>query len=90
MPWVINFLSNRANVSDITKPYLIMPSLHAGVPQGTKIGPITSRQSSMMQPMATSLITGNNGDDLFAENCTCNERDNLQVDLDEFLNWSLT
>ena len=35
-----DFSVTADNVSDITKPY-INAQLHAGVPQGTKVGPIT-------------------------------------------------
>ncbi len=58
--------------------------LHAGVPQGIKIGPITWR-SSMMQLKAVALIIGNMDDLAFAKNRTCNGRDNRQAALDEFM-----
>ena len=78
-----------ANVSDITKPYLIIPSCMQVLLRVQQLVPLPSKQSSMRRPKAATLITGNIWMIFTFEKRTCNERGNLQSGLDEFLDWSL-
>ena len=56
--WVIHFLSDRRQCVRYNQTLTDYAQLHAGVSQGTKIGPITFHQSMMLFKTAT-LITGN-------------------------------
>ncbi len=90
VPWVIHFLSDRRQCVRYNQTLSDYAQLHAGVPQGTKIGPITFQ--TVINDVAQDCHSHywKYVDDLtFAENRTCNERDSLQSDLDVFLDWSI-
>ena len=79
------------SVCAITKLCLIFLPLFAGVPQGTKLGPMA------FQAVINDAAVGGTAhywkyvDDLtFAENRLSNELSNLRGDLDDFLDWSVT
>ena len=90
VPWVINFLSDRRQCVRYNKTLSDYAQLHAGVPQGTKIGPITFQAVINDAAQGCCSHYWKYVDDLtFAENRNCNEGSRLQADLDEFLDWSL-
>ena len=90
VPWVIDFLKDRRQCVRYNQTLSDYAQLHAGVPQGTKIGPITFQAVINDAARGCSSHYWKYVDDLtFAENRNCNVRSNLQADLDAFLEWSL-
>ena len=90
VPWVINFLSDRQQCVRYNQTLSDYAQLHAGVPQGTKIGPIAFQAVINDAAQGCSSHYWKYVDDLtFAENRNCNESSSLQTDLDGFLDWSL-
>ena len=95
VPWICSFLHGHKQcvcynqtLSDFLPLFL---PLFAGVPQGTKLGPIA------FQAVINDAAVGGTAhywkyvDDLtFTENQTSCELSNLQGDLDDFLDWSVT
>ena len=91
VPWICSFLYGRKQCVRYNQTSSDFLPLFAGVPQGTKLGPIA------FQAVINDAAVGGTAhywkyvDDLtFAENRLSSELSNLQGDLDGFLNWSVT
>jgi hypothetical protein len=89
IPWMCYFLRNRqqcVRYNDILSEYV---SVNAGVPQGTKIGPIGFQ--ILINDAANNASSGcwKYVDDLtFAENTNGPQNSSLQADIDDFYKWS--
>ena len=89
VPWICSFLSNRRQCVRYNQTLSDYASLNAGVPQGTKIGPITFQ--AVINDAAVSCCSHywKYVDDLIiAENRHCISDSNLQSDLNVFLKWA--
>ena len=91
VPWICSFLYGRKQCVRYNQTLSDFLPLFAGVPQGTKLGPIA------FQAVINDAAVGGTAhywkyvDDLtFAENRLSSELSNLQGDLDDFLDWSVT
>ena len=91
VPWICSFLYGRKQCVRYNQTLSGFLPLFAGVPQGTKLGPIA------FQAVINDAAVGGTAhywkyvDDLtFAENRLSSELSNLQGDLDDFLDWSVT
>ena len=91
VPWICDFLHNRqqcVRFNDVLSDYV---SLHGGVPQGTKLGPIGFQILINEAAENSSSKCWKYVDDLtFADNSTCAHypSSSLQADLDDFTKWS--
>ena len=91
VPWICSFLNDRRQCVRYNQTVSNYLPLCAGVPQGTKLGPITFQ--AVINDAAESCYSHywKYVDDLtFAENRSSSESSNLQADLDGFLDWSVT
>ena len=91
VPWICSFRYGRKQCVRYNQTLSDFLPLFAGVPQGTKLGPIA------FQAVINDAAVGGTAhywkyvDDLtFAENRLSSELSNLQGDLDDFLDWSVT
>ena len=89
IPWICDFLHHRQQCVRFNDDRSEFVYLNAGVPQGTKLGPIG------FQIIINDAASGSTSqywkyvDDLtFAENMKMGESGKLQVDLDDFTTWS--
>ncbi|XP_072021201.1 uncharacterized protein [Amphiura filiformis] len=90
VPWVCSFLNNRTQCVRYNQTISEYAPLCAGVPQGTKLGPIIFQAVINDAAEGCSSHYWKYVDDLtFVENRACSEKGNLQSDLDDFLDWSV-
>lgn len=90
VPWICSFLSDRRQCVRYNQTLSDYLSLCAGVPQGTKLGPITFQAVINDAAVGCSSHYWKYVDDLtFAENHRAGEVSSLQGDLNDFLDWSV-
>ena len=91
IPWLCDFLSNRMQCVRYDSTLSDFATLSAGLPQGTKLGPIG------FQVIINDAVQNNSGpiscwkyvnDLTIAENCTHPDSSQLQVILDSFSQWT--
>ena len=90
LPWIINFLTNRRQRVKIGEIFSDWLPISAGVPQGTKVGPI------LFLVMINSLNTTSQESSIWkfvddvslSEALTRNSNSSLQSDLDNIGKWS--
>ena len=91
VPWICSFLNNRRQCVRYNQTLSDYAVLTAGVPQGTKLGPITFQIVINDAACNSNTSCWKYVDDLtFAENRLCKEDSKMQADLDDFLEWSET
>ena len=91
VPWICSFLDNRRQCVRYNQTLSDYATLTAGVPQGTKLGPITFQIIINDAACNSNTSCWKYVDDLtFAENRLCEDDSKMQADLDEFLEWSET
>ena len=89
--WICSFLNGRKQCVRYNQTLSDFCLCFAGVPQGTKLGPIAFQAVINDAALGGTAHYWKYVDDLtFAENRHSSELSNLQGDLDDFLHWSVT
>ena len=89
VPWFCDFLHNRQQCVRFNKTLSNYLPLNAGLPQGTKLGPIGFQVLINDAAQDAKVEYWKYVDDLtFAKNKAHDDQGNLQDDLDDFVDWT--